>query len=210
MTDYYPEAIIEDGLSNAWKKAPVTMEACWVMQTWKDRGWDVRYIIDLAIKWHVSSFNAKSSAIPKELQPEVDRWLKHMGYRFALRRFTYPDTIGPNRKLEFTSWWENQGDAPCYESFPFALLLSKGRLTTVMITGADIRTWMPGDNLYNNSVFIPADFPDGDYTLSVAIVDPFTHQPKVKLAIQGMQSDGWYSMGKIKVQQSLPTALTNQ
>jgi hypothetical protein len=203
MTDYYPEAVIEDGLADAWKKAPVTMEACWVMQTWQDRGWDVRYIIDQAIKWHVSSFNAKSSAIPKDLQPEVDRWLEHMGYRFALRRFTYPDTIGPNRKLDFTSWWENQGDAPIYRNFPFAVRVSNGKQTAVMITGADIRSWMPGDNLYNNSVFIPASLPDGGYTLSVAIVDPATREPKVKLAIQGVQPDGWYTLGTVDVRQSL-------
>ncbi len=204
MTDKYPESIIEDGLADAWKKAPVTMEACWVMQTWENNGWDVNYIIDQAIKWHVSSFNAKSSAVPKDLWPEVNRWLKHMGYRFALRKFTYPEMIGPNRKLAFTSWWENQGDAPIYRKFPFALRLSNGKQTSVMVTDADIRSWMPGDNLYDNSVFIPADLPDGDYTLSVAIVDPATRQPKVKLAIEGMNSDGWYPMGKIKVQQSLP------
>lgn len=206
MTDYYPEAVIEDGLADAWKKAPITMEACWVMQTWEDRGWDVHYIIDQAIKWHVSSFNAKSSAVPKDLWPEVNRWLEHMGYRLALRRFTYPPTIGPNRKLVFTSWWENQGDAPCYRKFPFALRLSNDKQTTVMLTGADIRTWMPGDNLYNNSVFIPANLADGDYTLSVAIVDAATRQPKVKLAIEGMTPDGWYPLGKIKVQQSMPAS----
>ncbi|MEO6829234.1 MAG: DUF4832 domain-containing protein, partial [Acidobacteriaceae bacterium] len=180
MTDYYPEAIIEDGLSNAWEKAPVTMESCWVMQTWEDRGWDIQYIMDQAIKWHVSSFNAKSSAVPKDLWPKVNEWLKHMGYRFALRKFTYPATIGPNRKLDFTSWWENQGDAPSYDHFPFAIRLSSGQQTAVMVTGADIRNWMPGDNLYNNSVFIPANLPDGDYTLSVEIVDPSSRQPKVK------------------------------
>jgi hypothetical protein len=126
--------------------------------------------------------------------------MEHMGYRLALRRFTYPPTIGPNRKLAFTSWWENQGDAPCYRKFPFALRLSNNKQTVVMLTGADIRTWMPGDNLYNNSVFIPANLSDGDYTLSVAIVDAASRQPKVKLAIEGMTPDGWYPMGKIKIQ----------
>lgn len=203
MTDKYPEAVIEDGLADAWKKAPVSMEACWVMQTWEDNGWDVHYIIDQAIKWHVSSFNAKSSAVPKDLWPEVNRWLKHMGYRYALRRFSYPATIGPDRKIAFTSWWENQGNAPCYRKFAFALRLNNGKQTAIMLTNADIRTWMPGDNLYNNSVFIPADLPDGDYTVSVAIVDPATRQPKVKLAIEGMGPDGWYLMGKVKVQQTL-------
>jgi len=203
MTDYYPEAIIEDGLADAWKKAPVTMEACWVMQYWKDKGWDVHYIIDQAIKWHVSSFNAKSSAVPPDLWPEVNNWLKRMGYRFDLRRFTYPAVIGPNRKLAFTSWWENKGNAPSYQQFPLALRLKNDRQTAVMLTDADIRTWMPGDSLYNNNVFIPANLPDGDYELSLAIVDPVTGQPKVKLAIEGMEPDGWYSLGKIQVKQTI-------
>ena len=205
MTDYYPEAIIEDGLENAWKTAPVTMEACWVMQTWKDRGWDVNYIMEQAIKWHVSSFNAKSSAVPKSLQAEVDRWLNKMGYRFVLRRLTYPEAVGPNRKLAFTSWWENDGDAPSYRKFPLAFRLNNDRQTVILPTAADIRRWMPGDNLYNDSIFIPADLPDGEYTLSIAIVDPVNLRPKVRLGIQNMEADGWYPMGKINVQQ-LPSA----
>ena len=203
MTDYYPEAVIEDGLENAWKKAPVSMEACGVMQSWKNRGWDLSYIVDQAIQWHVSSFNNKSSAIPKGWGPKVDDWLKHMGYRFALRRFTYPAVIGSDRKIAFTSWWKNDGDAPCYQKFPFALRLSNNQASAIMITNADIRTWMPGDNLYNNSVFIPANLPDGDYEISIAIVDPATRKPAIKLAIQGMDSNGWYGLGKVKVQQTL-------
>lgn len=208
MTDYYPEAVIEDGLQNAWKTAPVSLEACGVMQTWKDHGWDISYIIDQSLKWHVSSFNAKSSAVPKEWWPEVNRWLKHMGYRFALRRFTYPAVIGPDRKIAFTSWWENDGDAPCYRKFTLALRLSNNQTSAVIMTSADIRTWMPGDNLYNNSVFIPANLPDGDYQVSIAILDSLTRKPAIKLAIQGMEADGWYDLGKVTVHQTLAANTT--
>ncbi|MGH9616444.1 MAG: hypothetical protein ACRD28_06840 [Acidobacteriaceae bacterium] len=69
--------------------------------------------------------------------------------------------IGPNRKIASTSWWENDGDAPCYRRFPLALRLSNKETSTIMITGADIRTWMPGDNLYNNSLFIPTQMAGG-------------------------------------------------
>lgn len=132
-----------------------------------------------------------------------------MGYRFALRRFTYPATIGPNRKIAFTSWWENNGDAPCYRKFPLALRLSNQQASTVMIADADIRTWMPGDNLYNNSVFIPANLPDGDYELAIAIVDPATRKPAIKLAIQGTDDDGWYPLGNVKVRQRLAAPPAN-
>src|SRR6185437_6431266 len=155
MTDVYPEAVVKLGLADAWKTAPVTMEACGVMQNWKDRGWDLQYIIDQSIKWHMSSFNAKSSAVPPEWRSQVNQWLNRMGYRFALRRFTYPATIDVSRKLTFTSWWENKGDAPAYRRYPMALRLKSNNYSVVLFTGADVRTWLPGDNLYNNSVFVP-------------------------------------------------------
>ncbi|MGH9616061.1 MAG: DUF4832 domain-containing protein [Acidobacteriaceae bacterium] len=199
MTDAYPEAIVDLGLANAWKTAPVTMEACGVMQDWKNRGWDLQYIIDQSIKWHMSSFNAKSSPVPPEWRAQVNEWLNRMGYRFVLRRFTYPETIDASRKLAFTSWWENKGDAPAYRRYPLALRLTSADHSAVMVTGADVRAWLPGDNLYNNSVFVPRSLPDGDYTLELALVDPATLQPKIKLAIAGVGADGWYRLGDIKV-----------
>ncbi len=199
MTDMYPEAIINLGLADAWKTAPVTMEACGVMQDWKNRDWDLQYIIDQSIKWHVSSFNAKSSPVPAEWRAQVNDWLNRMGYRFVLRRFTYPATIDASRNLAFTSWWENKGDAPAYRRYPLALRLKSAKNSAVLITDADVRTWMPGDNLYNNSVFVPGSVSAGDYTLEIALVDPSTREPKVKLAIAGVEPDGWYPMGTINL-----------
>jgi hypothetical protein len=200
MTDDYPEAIINLGLADVWKTAPVTMEACSVMQSWKNAGWDLSYIIDQAVKWHISSFNAKSSAVPPEWQPQVNDWLNRMGYRFVLRRFTYPGVIDASRKLAFTSWWENKGDAPAYRRYPMELRLKNNQHSVVMVTDADVRTWLPGDSLYNNAVFVPASLPDGDYQVDLALVDPATRQPKIKLAIAGKESDGWYPLGAIRVQ----------
>ena len=206
MTDVYPEAIITLGLADVWKTAPVTMEACGVMQSWKDRGWDLQTIIDQSIKWHMSSFNAKSSPVPTKWRAQVNEWLNRMGYRFVLRRFTYPATVDSSRKLAFASWWENKGDAPAYRRYPVALRLKSGKNSAILMTDADVRTWMPGDNLYNNAVFVPRSLPDGDYTLEIALVDAATREPKIKLAIAEVESDGWYPMGTIKVSTADPSA----
>jgi hypothetical protein len=171
------------------------------MQHWKNKGWDVDYIIDQSLKWHISSFNGKSSAVPEEWWPAVNRWLKRMGYRFVLRKITYPSTVRAHGKLEFTSWWENKGVAPCYREFPFALRLKGAGRTAVLATDADIRTWLPGDIVYDSSVFVPGDLAAGAYELEVALLDPVSREPKVKLAITGVQSDGWYPMGKIEVRE---------
>ena len=201
MQDYYPQGIINFGMQDAWKKAPVSIEVCWVMQHWKDKGWDVDYIIDQSLKWHISSFNGKSSAVPDAWWPSVNRWLKKMGYRYVLRKFTYPATVRPQGKLEFTTWWENKGVAPCYREFPLALRLKSAQRSAVMTTAADIRTWLPGDVVYDDGVFVPADLAPGEYELAIAIVDPASREPKVKLAIAGMEPDGWYPLGKIEVRE---------
>ena len=199
----YPQAIIKYGMKDAWKTAPISLEICGTMKQWKQQqGYnakDVDYIIDETLKWHISSFNAKSSSVPPEWQPQVDRWLKKMGYRFVLRNFSFPESVKPNEKLTFKSWWENKGVAPCYKDFKLAIRLKNKKNTETMITGADIRTWLPGDNIYDNSVFIPIDMPTGDYEIQVGLVDKESHEPKIKLAIEGKDAEGWYTIGNITV-----------
>jgi len=205
MCDYYPQAIINFGMKDAWKKAPVTLEVCWVMQHWKDKGWDIDYIIDQSLKWHISSLNAKSSPVPSEWRPQVNRWLKRMGYRFVLRKLTYPSKVAPGGDLRFTSWWENKGVAPCYRSFRLAFRLKKSDGDVVLVTDADIRSWLPGDNIYDSAVRIPANTAEGQYDLQIGILDDRINKPRVSLAIEGRVPDGWYNMGKIDI--GLPASI---
>jgi hypothetical protein len=188
-----------------WKKAPISLEICGTFLRWRDReGYgkeEVQYIFDQSLKWHISSFNAKSSPVPAEWEPLVDEWLKKMGYRFVLRRFSYPETVQRNGKLAFASWWENKGVAPCYKDFSLALRLKSQQDSVVLVTDADIRRWLPGDNIYENALFIPLHFPAGAYDLQIGIVDPQHHQPRVQLAIEGKESDGWYTLGEINIEE---------
>ncbi len=48
------------------QKAPVSVRGLLGDADLKDKGWDIDYIIDQSLKWHISSFNAKSSAVPAE------------------------------------------------------------------------------------------------------------------------------------------------
>jgi hypothetical protein len=203
MLDVYPQDVIKSGMKDAWEKGHVSLEVCGTFLRWRDtEGYDdevVRYIFEQALRWHVSSFNAKSSPVPAEWQPLVDEWLKKMGYRFVLKKLTYPAQVRPHAQLEFTSWWVNRGVAPCYREYPLALRLKGADRTEVLLTDADIRTWMPGDKLYDDRVFLPRGMPAGTYELQIGILDLRTRQPKVKLAIEGLQPDGWYSLGTIEV-----------
>ncbi len=59
--------------------------------------------------------------------------------------------------------------------------------------------WLPGDNMYNSSVF-PQSLPAGEYDLQIALIDKNTFEPKINLAIEGKLPDGWYQMGRISIQ----------
>jgi hypothetical protein len=72
--------------------------------------------------------------------------------------------------------------------------------TEVLVTDADVRRWLPGDVVHDSAVFVPANMPTGDYELALALLDPESRRPAVKLAIAGRDSEGWYSLGKIIVQ----------
>jgi hypothetical protein len=204
MTDVYPRDIVKSGMSEAWEKAPVTMEICGTFLRWLEKEKynkdTIAYIFGQALKWHISSFNAKSSAVPEVWSPLVNEWLNRMGYRFMLRRFTYPSTVKVQGQLPFTSWWENKGVAPIYKDYKFAVRLKNPERTEILIPCAYLPGWLPGDVVYDEILYIPHDMSAGTYKLDIAIVEPVSFEPRVKLAISGVNEDGWYPMGEIVVQ----------
>jgi hypothetical protein len=203
MLDFYPREIINCNVQDDWKKSPLSFEICGTFLSWRDEQKynreQVKYIFDQSLKWHISSFNAKSSPVPPEWRDLVDDWLKKMGYRFVLRLFTYPESVARNEKLSFTTWWENKGVTPCYRDFILAVRLKSDSNVALFATDASVRDWLPGDIAYDNAFYIPADFPEGICDVQIAIVDELKHEPRINLAIEGKCSDGWYQLGKINI-----------
>ncbi|OFX33706.1 MAG: hypothetical protein A2W92_04480 [Bacteroidetes bacterium GWA2_42_15] len=203
MNDFYPREIINCNVQEDWNKSHISFEICGTFLSWRDKQKynreQVQYIFDQSLKWHISSFNAKSSPVPEEWQDLVDEWLRKMGYRYLLRRFTYPEAVQQNGKLVFTTWWENKGVAPCYKDYTMAIRLKTTGREEVFVTDANVKEWLPGDIVYDNAIFIPSNFPLGACDVQVAIVDKIKHEPRVNLAIEGKNSDGWYQLGKISI-----------
>ncbi len=203
MLDQYPEEIAETGIHDVWRTAPVSMEACWVPESWYRFGWDVKYILNEALSWHISTLNVKSTALPKAWKTEFEDFERKMGYRFVLRRAEWQTQVRAGDAIHLNTWWVNEGVAPIYRPYVLAFRFSSPEHSAVIRTDADLRKWLPGDAVFEDPVFVPGDLPAGDYQLSVAILDPITLQPGVKLAIQGRGEDGWYPLGKIGVSPGL-------
>ena len=199
MLDQYPEEIAETGISEVWRTAPVSMEACWVPETWAKRGWDVRYILSEALRWHVSTLNVKSTLLPPAWREEIDVFQRRMGYRFALRRVEWNRQVRSGDALGLKSWWVNEGVAPVYRNYVLAFRLKSGQSQSILRTGVDVRKWLPGDIAFADPIYLPADLPEGEYEVSVALLDPVTLQPAIQLGIEGRARDGWYPLGPIQM-----------
>jgi hypothetical protein len=199
MLDFYPLQVVRAGIQDVWQRSPVSLETCWVPGYWKQQGWDVNYILDQALRWHVSTVNVKSSPIPPEWKPQFDDFEKRMGYRFILRRLEYPKEAKAGGPLPVSMWWLNAGVAPVYREYKLALKLSAASGNAILKFNADARKWLPGDAVVDESPTLPLDLKPGAYRVRVALLDPRTGLPAIKLAIAGRQPDGWYDMGEIIV-----------
>jgi hypothetical protein len=63
----------------------------------------------------------------------------------------------------------------------------------------DVMKWLPGIHDVTLALAIPADLDPGRYRLAVALLDPFTREPAVRLAIEGRDAQGWYNLSELEV-----------
>ncbi len=201
MQDFYPENITNFGMDQAWKKAPIVFEACWHMNDWFLQGWDIDYIISESLRWHISSFNSKGTTVPEPWKQSVEQWLKKMGYRFELRKFTCDSAVERGKPLHITALWANMGVAPIYNNYPLVVrLINKGKdRINAFISKVDIRNWLPDmDILWEEELVIPEDLLPGEYELMIGIETGIKEVGNIKLAIEG-EKDGYYNLCKINI-----------
>ena len=195
MLDLYPQQIARGKLQDVWRTAPVSLETCGVPESWKQWGFSVKPILDQALRWHASTINIKSSPIPPEWKGAFDQFQKQIGYRFVLKKLEYPTHVSRGSMAQVNMWWFNAGVAPVYRDYLLALEIG----SAVIPLEGDIKQWLPGDSVWENTTPVPRDLKPGKYRLRVALLDPATLTPAIQLAISGRQNDGWYDMGDIVV-----------
>ncbi len=195
MQDYYPMNIENFDMHDAWEKGPVLFEACWHMNDWYLSGWDIDYIIQESLKWHISSYNSKQTTVPLEWRDAVEQWVKRMGYRLELRRAQAGVEDG---KLHVKLLWCNTGVAPCYEAYPIIVKVKSAEHQQCWRLQEDIRAWLPDeDHLTRDELSL--ELPGGDYELSVGIDTCIDKIGMLNLAIEGRNEEGFYPIGRLTV-----------
>ncbi len=195
MVDMYPQQIVRCGISEVWRKAPVSLEVCGTPGSWKQMNYELKPILDQALRWHASTINLKSTRIPDEWKKDFEEFQKRIGYRYMLRRFEYPPQVQAARMMPVKMWWFNAGVAPVYREFHLTLRIGEEAIRVPV----DIRTWLPGDAVYEGTLYVPEALKPGTHKISIAMLDPRTGRPAIRLAQEGRGQDGWYDVGSITV-----------
>ena len=198
MLDLYPQQVVRTGIEDVWRRSPVSLETCGTPLSWKQWGYtdkQLQYIFDQALRWHASTINIKSTAIPEQWKPAFREFEKRIGYRYILRRLEYPATAKAGTMIPVSMWWLNAGVAPVYGDYWLGL-----RIDNVIVrVPVDIRKWLPGDAVFDGTLFVPESVKPGTHRLEVAMLSGRTGQPAIRLAFAGRQPDGWYDVGTIEI-----------
>jgi hypothetical protein len=201
MDNYYMQQLEKTGAQEAWKAGPVAFESCWDMRKWKQEGWDIRYIYDYGLRCHVSYMNNKSAPIPEGTRPEVERFLRRLGYRLVVRRVEHAPTAIGGGTADVSIAWENVGVAPPYRDYrPAIRLAAAGAKPIVAVADTSIRGWLPGSQATKTTVQLPKTVRPGRYDVAIGLVDPATKLPAVRLAIEGRDAEGWYPVSRLEIQ----------
>ena len=218
MIKGYPGWIAEAGIQDVWKSAPVAWETCWDMRKWVNEGWSLRYIFNYALACHASVINNKSAPLPErdDVRPELERFLRRLGYRLVLKELKHPAKA--RQELVLSMRWQNTGSAPCYRPYRLAYRLSnQAGFEKVLLGKVAVNRWLPGSvELFTPEFFKePPDLPGGEihavserldlhevppgtYVLSVGVVDEAS-VPVVRLGIKGRARDGWYPLSRVEI-----------
>jgi hypothetical protein len=218
----YPQELTKAQAADVWKTSPVAWETCWDMRKWVQEGWSLRFIFNYALALHGSYINNKSAPLPSgpEVRPEIERFLRRLGYRLVLKELRHPPQVKVGEKLELAMKWQNTGSAPCYRPYRLAYRLANStgaaRVFTSKIT---VNRWLPGSIVLFTEEFFkqPADLPPGEvanvqdtmplppdlapgeYIVSIAVVGEKDEKPVVRLGIKGQDGDGWYPLSRVAV-----------
>jgi hypothetical protein len=218
----YPKMLPAADAVDAWKTTPVAWETCWDMRKWVDEGWPLRFILNYALALHGSVINNKSAPLPEgqNIRPEVERFLRRLGYRLVLKELSHPSKSQPGAKIQLAMKWQNVGSAPCYKPYRVAYRLSNDQgYEKVFVGTLTVDKWLPGSvELFTEEFFkepkdlppgdvhavadtlsLPADLSPGTYTLSLGVIGQDDTKPVVQLGIKGRSEDGWYPLSKLTI-----------
>ncbi len=148
---------------------------------------------------------------PPALRRQAEALYQTLGYRFAITELSHPGSVLSGQPIRMKAKVVNLGAAPFYYPWPVHLSLigASGQPAlaadlTARQPSWDPRTWIPGEHALSLDLALPPNTLPGRYTIALAVIDPATGQPGVRLANPGRTETGWYPLSTIEIQDSTP------
>lgn len=193
--DFYPPrvAVIPDN----WKTAPVSFESFWWLCEWKRQGWDIDYVIEKTLEWHISSLNAKSMPAPIEWKDKIDYWVSKMGYHISIEEATVPKSAKAGEKTELEITVNNIGVAPIYRNMDFSVRLLSEDGEQVIKSDIDVKKWLPGRHTEKIEFTVSKDLKPGKYSLEIGIISELFDV--IYLATDAERNGAYYKISEIEI-----------
>jgi len=202
MFDEYPRQLEECGLTETWKTAPVSLEPYATVHHLLAAGGfsgDIDWQLAQCLKYHPSTFMAKSVEIPEKWMAAFMRFNRNIGYQFHLHQMVLPLEARPGTTVDVPVTIDNQGVAPIYRPYRLALRFVQDNVTAVVLFQEDIRRWLPDFRFFQEPIVIPPQINPGIARVDIGIVDA-AHTPVVKLAIRSVVDGGWHPVAYLNMQ----------
>ena len=202
--DWYLESV--NGLNDwVWKTAIITGEFCG-SDVGAEEGTTERFELNYQFiqQTHWSFIGPAGGMLtPQDEQhrQNLDQLLKKLGYRFVLKKVEHPAEVTAGNEVTIKITIENKGVAPFYFNWPLVIYFMDQDEQEVFThtTSIDIRSWLPGERISQESFTIPASLVSGEYDIKLAIHDPDINKPAIRFANTNRDAQGRYLVSKLKV-----------
>ena len=181
-------------IMDRWKTAPITGEPpSWNPGDYHDLERQVRL-------YHATSFGNGNYGpeMNSTIQQRVRAASKATGYRLKIINGQAPDTLLRNKAFTIKTVWQNTGIAPTYENWNVVFELQNATNAVVWSGNSTrvLRLFLPAatGSATTDNFTLPATMPAGIYKLVIRVKDPNNYSPNIRLAINGRNADGSYTV----------------
>lgn len=164
-----------------------------------------------------------------KIDANADKLQRELGYRYVMNEFSYPETIQPGGPFDVSFTVTNEGSAPMYYNWPVQVSLKDPDTGEIAwsdtFDDVDITQWQPGSgyaglsggkkgtwsggvlayttpaqaHTETGSFTLPAELPEKDYIVQLAVLDPGGDVPSLRFAMQNYTTGGYHPMGYVGV-----------
>lgn len=194
-----------------WQAQPMLAESNWSYTDLKNhrRHGSLDEYLDVFREWHSTyAHYYMDSGSYKRAMKEDRRHFEQglesggIGYRFVLTRVSWSEQVPAGHLFVVRHQWVNRNAGLLYQQHPLKIYLtdSEGNEKYSQVDRAfDQAGWEAGQVYRVVSVFrLPKTLQPGLYDVRVAMVDA-SGTPRIRLAIEGADSQGRYRLGTIRV-----------